>query len=318
MKRLPRTVFAKLLLSLVVILVLGVVLTGCGQPPMVKGNGEKVNLIENSLARSQPWNVIENFLKQDKLDEEPFTKEHDSVYFAEILHNRAEYYNIKTAFVTVEFENGEKYALNAFETVDYGIVYVDCAGEGKWDCPVCGMTVGKDSEGNLSFSGYTMHPLGIPLYIMNFKINDYLRMPKECRELYNNNLRNAWWEVEVPERTCWDKRVTLEKGEKLSLGAIPYKNWGDSKDSLEVCDEWEDLEGAIIQTLDFFSKFLEDLKNDKYKYYTEAYADTLNLYITFDKQYRSRAEVLVSKIKDAYLSSWKESDSTVKSVKVLW
>ncbi len=49
--------------------------------------------------------------------------------FAEDVHNNAEAKGIRAAWVGIEFrEAGDGHALNAFETTDRGLVYVDCTG----------------------------------------------------------------------------------------------------------------------------------------------------------------------------------------------
>jgi hypothetical protein len=109
---------------------------GCSnQPAILKGNGEHVKLTNNSLARDRPWQEVVDFLNVDTTDKEMPSSERGSAYFAEMLHNRAEYRGFRTAFVVVEFEDGQTHALNAFNTVDYGIVYIDCTGQGTFDKP---------------------------------------------------------------------------------------------------------------------------------------------------------------------------------------
>lgn len=48
--------------------------------------------------------------------------------FGQALHNAAEAAGLRCGLVYVEFEKGENHVLNAFETTDKGIVYVDCTG----------------------------------------------------------------------------------------------------------------------------------------------------------------------------------------------
>ena len=48
--------------------------------------------------------------------------------FAEDLHNNAEAKGIRSAFVAVHFYTGLPHAVNAFKTVDKGLVYIDVTG----------------------------------------------------------------------------------------------------------------------------------------------------------------------------------------------
>ena len=110
-------------------------LLGCGQPPYFKAQEERVHLVNNSAAYDRTWQELWGFLAADTTDKEAYTPEHMCGFFAEELHNRAEYYGFKTAFVVVEFETDEPHALNAFNTVDYGLVYIDCTGKGRFEAP---------------------------------------------------------------------------------------------------------------------------------------------------------------------------------------
>lgn len=50
--------------------------------------------------------------------------------FAEVLHNNAELFGIKAAWVAVDFEEeGPGHALNAFRTTDRSLVFIDCTGQ---------------------------------------------------------------------------------------------------------------------------------------------------------------------------------------------
>jgi hypothetical protein len=48
--------------------------------------------------------------------------------FAEMLHNNAEKAGWRAAFVGITLSGGETHALDAFETTDLGLVYIDCTG----------------------------------------------------------------------------------------------------------------------------------------------------------------------------------------------
>lgn len=49
-------------------------------------------------------------------------------HFAQAVHNDAEEAGIKAAVVIVEFTDGTLHALNAFQTTDMGLIYIDCTG----------------------------------------------------------------------------------------------------------------------------------------------------------------------------------------------
>ncbi|MEJ2740701.1 MAG: zinc ribbon domain-containing protein [Dehalococcoidia bacterium] len=102
------------------------------QPPYGKSSGEQVNLVNNDDARDVSFAELKSFILSDDTD--------DGVYiegvqmcgeFAETLHNNAERHGINAAFVAIHFENEDVgHALNAFNTTDLGLVYIDCTGRG--------------------------------------------------------------------------------------------------------------------------------------------------------------------------------------------
>ena len=128
--------------------------------PYSKASGSRVCLINYKNATDPTWGELISFLKRDDTDEQPYIE--DSFVcadFAEMLHNNAEASGIKAAWVGADFEfvlptlvtpplapiapynfssatdkklsygfsfPGEGHALNAFNTTDKGLVYVDC------------------------------------------------------------------------------------------------------------------------------------------------------------------------------------------------
>jgi hypothetical protein len=120
--------------------------------------------LENERAAIDPtWEQLEAFLLADLTDANPYVP---GVYvcgaFAEDLHNNAEAVGIRAAWVAVDFAGDpDGHALNAFNTVDRGLVFVDSTGrrpgeepEGSettcWD-KVAYMAIGEE-YGQISFS----------------------------------------------------------------------------------------------------------------------------------------------------------------------
>ncbi|RZB32200.1 MAG: hypothetical protein AEth_00523 [Candidatus Argoarchaeum ethanivorans] len=103
--------------------------------PYSKASGSQICLINYNNATDPTWDELIVFLEKDDTDEELYL---DNSFvcadFAEMLHNNAETSGIKTAWVGVDFTVGEGHALNAFNTTDKGLVYVDCTGE--WFSPL--------------------------------------------------------------------------------------------------------------------------------------------------------------------------------------
>ncbi len=93
--------------------------------------GGQVNLVNNDSASDPTWQELVRFIESDDSDAHTYIP---SVYmcgsFAETLHNNAEQAGIRVAWVAVDLAGSEPHALNAFNTVDQGIVFVDCTGGG--------------------------------------------------------------------------------------------------------------------------------------------------------------------------------------------
>ena len=73
-----------------------------------------------------------DFLEEDDTDKNLYI---DNVYmcgsYAQDLHNNAEANGIRAAFVAIHFHEGNPHALNAFKTLDRGLVYIDVTGSSE-------------------------------------------------------------------------------------------------------------------------------------------------------------------------------------------
>jgi len=102
---------------------------------LIGADGHMITLKNNPEAMNHSWEELKSFLLKDKTDEIPY--DYDSFVcadFAERLHNNAEAAGIRAAYVAIqlgpspEFPRVGGHALNAFETTDRGLVYIDCTG----------------------------------------------------------------------------------------------------------------------------------------------------------------------------------------------
>lgn len=98
-------------------------------PPYNYGYLSDLELINNVDAVNPTWLELRAFLQEDDTDKNLYI---DGVYmcgsFAEDLHNNAETAGIRAAFVVIHFYNAPSHAVNAFKTVDQGLVYIDVTG----------------------------------------------------------------------------------------------------------------------------------------------------------------------------------------------
>lgn len=104
------------------------------------GNGEPIELIDNPDATNPTYAELVAFIKADTTDTKGYVEESLAIKglrfegyvcadFAEDVHNNAEAAGIRAAWVGIDFYEGvEGHALNAFETTDRGLVYIDCTG----------------------------------------------------------------------------------------------------------------------------------------------------------------------------------------------
>ena len=118
------------------------------QPRHLKSpSGESARLINNSEATPPTWQELMDFLAADTTDQKPYNIDsYACVAFAEELHNNAEASGIEAAFVGVQFEDREiGHALNAFNTTDRGLVFIDCTSPVQANMPYLPMT-GLDDE----------------------------------------------------------------------------------------------------------------------------------------------------------------------------
>jgi len=114
------------------------------------GNGSPIRLQENPQAVDVSWEQVKEFVMNDDTNSHTYIPgSFVCADFAALLHNRAEAAGIKTAYVSVEFAEGPAHALDAFNTTDRGLVYIDCTGPG-FQSP----TFGNSSPGQDSYAEY--------------------------------------------------------------------------------------------------------------------------------------------------------------------
>jgi len=190
---------------------------GCSsRPDITKPNGEPVNIINNKLARDHTWDVVCGFLRRDRTEEEDYTDSKGSAYFAEKLHNRAEYSNINTGFVLVEYADGTNDCFVAFNTMDHGLVYVDCTGR---------YHLKRDWLGNIEIK-----------YVVNNKEYEN-KSYSLCREY---GLR--WFRIPFPSVTSWDKVAYIEEGKKISYASIDYGCYEGTPRSINYAEKtWNEI-----------------------------------------------------------------------------
>lgn len=93
----------------------------------LKANGKRIRLVNNRHARNPSYEELVDFLNHDNTETLPYRPgEFVCADFAQVLHNRAEKYGIRAGWVALDFTEGEGHACNVFQTIDKGLVFVDC------------------------------------------------------------------------------------------------------------------------------------------------------------------------------------------------
>ena len=108
------------------------------------GNGQYIELFNNPQARNPSWDELSAFLEQDNTDKQLYIYDFFvCADFAEMLHNNAEAAGIRVAYVLIDLSgytdpydygipSNTGHALNAFNTTDRGLVYIDCTGQSSY------------------------------------------------------------------------------------------------------------------------------------------------------------------------------------------
>lgn len=96
------------------------------------GDGQAIILTQNATAVDPTFDQMVAFIEADSTDAHEYIEgAFVCADFAEAVHNNAEAAGIRAAWVSVTFEGtAEGHALNAFETTDRGLVYIDCTNSG--------------------------------------------------------------------------------------------------------------------------------------------------------------------------------------------
>lgn len=99
-------------------------------PPYILADRSRVTLTRNDGAINPTWEELISFMAQDQTDQ----IQYNSTSFvcsdyAERIYNNAEAKGIRAAFVALSFQDGGvPHAMNAFQTTDRGLVFIDSTG----------------------------------------------------------------------------------------------------------------------------------------------------------------------------------------------
>lgn len=101
---------------------------------LVMSNRQPARLQNNPAARNRSLAEVLAFVAQDPTNRKPYVNSrYMCTEYAVALHDRAEAAGFRCALVSLTFRQGVGHALNAFQTTDRGLVYIDCTGGSTGD-----------------------------------------------------------------------------------------------------------------------------------------------------------------------------------------
>jgi len=96
-------------------------------PPYALADGSQVTLTRNDKATNPTWAQVKSFITHDQTDQIQYSLgSFVCSNYAEEIYDNAEAHGIRAGFVAISFQDGSMpHALNAFETTDRGLVFID-------------------------------------------------------------------------------------------------------------------------------------------------------------------------------------------------
>jgi hypothetical protein len=122
---------------------------------MVGADDHYIVLRNNPAARNPSWAALKVFLQSDQTDRRAYvTGKFTCGDFAEMLHNNAEAAGLRAAIVAIELrpegmvEGTTNHSMNAFETTDKGLLYIDMtsSSQGLYADKVVRVEVGQEYQ----------------------------------------------------------------------------------------------------------------------------------------------------------------------------
>lgn len=227
-----------------------------GRIDILKGNGEKVRLINNRDSKNPTWEELLVFLKEDETDEIPYTSTFVCADFAETLHNNAEKMGIKCGFVAAGKDEYRSlspisvtigaHALNSFQTVDRGLVYIDCTGAkpSEWEKKRNDFISELDAQkkeyleqGMAKYDEVSWQAMIQGMVMTDSRISWEARLRREAETHYQEELLRLEQELSPP----YDKIATISDSGLISFESIfKSKNpdWGCIITSGEIRTYW--------------------------------------------------------------------------------
>ncbi|MCX8155290.1 MAG: hypothetical protein N3J91_02355 [Verrucomicrobiae bacterium] len=213
--------------------------------PLRNSAGQPVQLRNHPAATNVSLRQLVLFLRTNPVNFATFQPgKFVCTEFAQALHNAAESAGLRAGLVMVDFSRGEGHVLNAFETTDKGVVYVDCTGGMPGNIP----RQEFDTFGYLQIG----KPYGrLPLDIGFPNPTNYARYEQVDRIWSRMEMDQAMLE-ERRKRLADEARAVREAAQKLGQPPWPPERRAEAEalekrraqlqqDELALRQDWEDL-----------------------------------------------------------------------------
>jgi hypothetical protein len=174
------------------------------------GSGAPIRLYENPQASDTTWSQLVSFLFADDTDKQPYIPDlFVCSDFAALLHNKAEAMGIKAAYVSVDFIDGPSHAINAFNTTDRGLVFIDSTGPGFVET-----ASGDSSPASVEYDKVAYIDVGY----------EYGMIPLDKATAFDYAFYEQW----VQQWDTYEQKVAL-----YNSGSLPYSQLVKLKNDIE-------------------------------------------------------------------------------------
>ncbi|MFC2071464.1 hypothetical protein ACFLUU_01930 [Chloroflexota bacterium] len=210
----------------------------------------KINLTENASANDPTWQQLVDFLSTDLTDSRKYVLgEYVCTGFMEDLHNNAEALGIRSAAVFVTFEDSEEgHTLNAFNTVDRGLVFIDNTGVSgstnrAWD-RVAYLRIGEQYgviTTDAAIESFEYEYYGTMVEQLQDRIDKF----EESVERYNNELDDYNLAVQIYNNAMLQADNSTSWQETQAADLYRFERWLERLDSMVSALEQESAELGI-------------------------------------------------------------------------
>jgi len=222
---------------------------------LVGGNDRPIELKNNSAAIDPSFSEMMAFVQQDSTDLIPYVAKGSPAGptpfvcsdFAEALHNNAEAAGLRAAYVGIDFSDSPiGHAVNAFQTTDKGLVFIDCTGPSLYSQLESGATAESwDKQAFVQIGQeYGIIPLGKAEsgdYLVYLQFKEDWRMLRQLLasynaevKLYNQEVSGKVYRPGSPEMSAirtWENRLNEQEQTinelKARLGDSFFKPLGE-------------------------------------------------------------------------------------------